>query len=160
MNTGVSTPSFTVKAVGTTDFSSWRSLRQALWPHASESDHKRETERLFAAALRYRMVIAVSSGGEALGFAEAAIRHDYVNGCDASPVVFLEGIYVVPNARRQGIARALCRAVEEWGDSNCCIEFASDTSIDNLEAQALHRALGFDETERVVFFRRRLPPPV
>jgi aminoglycoside 6'-N-acetyltransferase I len=158
--TGVSMTSFSVRGVRTSDISSWRFLRRSLWPHTSENDHARETAQLLAEPRRYVTFIAISSEGEALGFAEAAIRDDYVNGCDTSPVVFLEGIYVVPGARRRGIARALCRAIEEWGDSNCCSEFASDTSIDNLEAQALHRALGFDETERVVFFRRRLSPPV
>ena len=104
---------------------------------------------------RYAVFLAVSLGGDALGFAEAAIRHDYVNGCDASPVVFLEGIYVLPVMRRQGVAAALCAAVQQWGASHACEEFASDTSIDNIDAQAVHRALGFEETERVVFFRKR-----
>jgi aminoglycoside 6'-N-acetyltransferase I len=126
-----------------------------LWQHASADDHVRETEQLIAEPDRYAMVIAVSSKGEALGFAEAAMRRDYVNGCDTSPVLFLEGIYVIPGMRRQGIARALCASIEQWGDSHGCTEFASDTAIDNVDAQTLHRALGFDETERVVFFRRR-----
>lgn len=104
---------------------------------------------------RYAMVIAVSAKGEALGFAEAAKRHDYVNGCDTSPVLFLEGIYVVPDMRRQGIARALCTSIEQWGTAHGCEEFASDAAIDNVDGQTLHRALGFDETERVVFFRKR-----
>lgn len=125
-----------------------------LWPDAGAEDHARETEQLLAEPDRYATVIAVSSTGEPLGFAEASIRHDYVNGCDASPVLFLEGIYVIPDLRRQGIAGALCRSIEQWGTSFGCEEFASDTSIDNIEAQALHRALGFDETERVVFFRK------
>lgn len=126
-----------------------------LWPHTNADDHVRETEQLLAEPHRYAMVIAVSSQGEAFGFAEAAIRHDYVNGCDTSPVLFLEGIYVAPGMRRQGIARALCTSIEQWGAAHGCAEFASDTSIDNVDAQALHRALGFDEAERVVFFRKR-----
>lgn len=40
------------------------------------------------------------------------------------------------------------------GAGRGCTEFASDTGIDNFYAQALHRALGFEETERVVFFRK------
>ncbi|TAM06178.1 MAG: GNAT family N-acetyltransferase [Paraburkholderia sp.] len=146
---------FPIRVVAPADVSSWRLLRQMLWPHASADDHVRETEQLLAEPHRYVMVIAVSSKGEALGFAEAAIRHDYVNGCDTSPVLFLEGIYVVPDMRRHGIARALCTSIEQWGSSHGCAEFASDTSIDNVDAQTLHRALGFDETERVVFFRKR-----
>lgn len=151
----MSPTSFTIRALAPADVSSWRSLRHALWPHASADDHARETEQLLAEPFRYAMVIAVSFKGEALGFAEAAVRHDYVNGCDNSPVLFLEGIYVVPDMRRQGIARALCAAIEQWGASHGCAEFASDSAIDNVDGQALHRALGFDETERVVFFRKR-----
>lgn len=37
-----------------------------------------------------------------------------------------------------------------------CAELASDTALDNLAAQAAHLALGFEETERVVFYRMAL----
>ena len=37
--------------------------------------------------------------GRVIGFAEAAIRQDYVNGCDGSPVLFLEGLFVDPRGR-------------------------------------------------------------
>jgi aminoglycoside 6'-N-acetyltransferase I len=126
-----------------------------LWPHASADEHSHEIARLLSDPQRYAVFLAVSSTNEALGFAEAAVRHDYVNGCDTSPVLFLEGIYVVRDARRQGIARALCEAIERWGAEHACAEFASDCQIDNVSSQALHRALGFEETERVVFFRKR-----
>jgi ribosomal protein S18 acetylase RimI-like enzyme len=36
------------------------------------------------------------------------------------------------------------------------IEAWCSTQVDNVQAQALHRALGFEEAERVVFFRKRL----
>lgn len=35
-------------------------------------------------------------------------------------------------------------------------EFAADASIENHLSHAVHRALGFQETERVVFFRKPL----
>jgi aminoglycoside 6'-N-acetyltransferase I len=126
-----------------------------LWPDSTESEHEQEGARLLAETERSTVLVASSSQGGIIGFAEAAIRRDYVNGCDASPVLFLEGIYVMPAMRRQGIAKALCASIEQWGASRGCLEFASDTSSENADAQALHRALGFDETERVVFFRKR-----
>ena len=88
----------------------------------------------------------------------ASSRHlsDYVNGTLSSPVAFLEGLYVVPEARQKGVARALVTAVERWALKLGCREFASDASIENLLSQTVHRALGFRETERVVFFRRPL----
>ena len=35
-------------------------------------------------------------------------------------------------------------------------ELASDALLDNEISHSVHRALGFEETERVVFFRKRL----
>jgi aminoglycoside 6'-N-acetyltransferase I len=147
---------FTVRAALPGDTAGWSSLRRLLWQHVSEDDHISETQRLLADPHRYANFIAFSCENSLIAFAEAALRHDYVNGCKTSPVLFLEGIYVVPAARRVGIARALCTAAGQWGSAHGCTEFASDTQIDNLDGQALHRALGFEEVERVVFFRNRL----
>ena len=94
--------------------------------------------------------------GNALGLVEVALRSDYVNGTNSSPVGFLEGIYVVPQARRQGVARMLVAEAERWAASVGCSEFASDALIDNTRSHAMHVALGFEETERVVFFRKAL----
>ena len=36
------------------------------------------------------------------------------------------------------------------------MEIASDAQLENVEGHAFHTAIGFEETERVVYFRRRL----
>jgi aminoglycoside 6'-N-acetyltransferase I len=128
-------------------------LRHALWPEDDLAAHRSavradDPDRL--------VLLARGSEGEAIGLAEAAIRHDWVNGCDQPPVLFLEGLYVAPAHRRGGIARALVAAVAGWGQGRGLTEFASDAPLDNVASHALHMALGFAETERVVFFRRRL----
>ena len=41
-----------------------------------------------------------------------------------------------------------------WAQAQGCDELASDALLDNETSQAMHRALGFEETERVVFFRK------
>jgi len=92
----------------------------------------------------------------ASGFAEATLRHDYVNGCTSSPVGFLEGLYVRDESRRQGVARALCQAVEAWALKRGASELASDTWLDSLASERMHEALEFSETERVVYFRKSL----
>jgi aminoglycoside 6'-N-acetyltransferase I len=79
-----------------------------------------------------------------------------VNGCITSPVAFLEGIYVRPEHRNRGVARLLVQAVENWATELGCSEFASDTELHNFSSQRMHVALGFDETERVVYYRKRL----
>jgi aminoglycoside 6'-N-acetyltransferase I len=98
--------------------------------------------------------LAYAGEGSAIGFVEASKRVDYVNGTNSSPVVFLEGLYVEPAARRNGVARALVAGVEEWALAERCTELASDSSLENVVAHAVHRALGFEEMERVVYFRR------
>jgi aminoglycoside 6'-N-acetyltransferase I len=82
------------------------------------------------------------------------LRCPYVNGCETSPVVFLEGIYVEPGARRQGLARRLGEEIEAWGKQAGCTEFASDIRVENRDSHAMHVALGFIETERVIYFRK------
>ena len=95
-------------------------------------------------------------GGELVGLAEASLRHDYVNGTTSSPVGFLEAWYVAPAWRGRGVGRALLRAVEGWTRALGCTELASDALLDNTASHAAHRACGFVETERVVYFRKRV----
>ena len=131
----------------------WLELRQALWPEAREI-HLAEMALMAANPQRFAAFVASAHTGEALGVAEAAIRTDYVNGAQSSPVGFLEGLYVVPHARRHGVARALVAEVAGWATSCGCSELASDAPLANVASHAVHRALGFEETERVVFFRK------
>lgn len=131
-------------------------MRQALWPHCTREEHVSEVSCFCANPERYAQFVAYAESDAAVGFVEAAVRTDYVNGTQSSPVAFLEGLYVVPEERRKGVARVLVAAVERWALDMGCHEFASDASIENHLSHAVHRALGFQETERAVFFRRPL----
>jgi aminoglycoside 6'-N-acetyltransferase I len=135
----------------------WARLRQALWPESTREDHRRELARqLSSGGPGVVAFVSRVTSGEVVGFAEATLRHDPVNGCDTSPVLFLEGIYVVPAHRRRGVAKSLCEAIEAWGRSLGCTEFGSDALLDNAASHAFHSALGFEECERVVVFRKLL----
>ena len=90
-----------------------------------------------------------------VGLAEVSLRADPVPGTRSTPVAFLEAIYVDPPARRHGLARALVTHARAWGRAQGCSEFASDALQDNADSLALHRALGFEETTRIVCFRLR-----
>ncbi|WP_367616545.1 aminoglycoside 6'-N-acetyltransferase [Pseudomonas vanderleydeniana] len=136
--------------------SDWLRLRQQLWPDCATDDHQGEIRQILAEPRRYGCWLARAADDAVIGLAEASLRHDYVNGTESSPVVFLEGIYVAPDHRRRGVAQQLIEHVAQWGKTLDCLELASDTSLDNLVSQALHHALGFEETERVVYFRKRL----
>jgi aminoglycoside 6'-N-acetyltransferase I len=138
------------------DVADWARMRLALWPTTSRVAHEAD----IAAALTEAglNLIARSEDSRPLGFAEASLRHDYVNGTRTSPVAFLEGIYVEPDHRGTGVARTLVMGVEAWARQKGCSELASDTGIDNVVSQQMHEALGFSETQRVVFFRKLLKP--
>lgn len=140
------------------DHPGWLELRTQLWPHCSKAQHVSEMTTFLAAPLRYAQFIHYDTAAQAIGFVEVSLRHDYVNGTQSSPVAFLEGIYVVPRARRQGIARALVAQAERWAADSGCTEFASDALLDNTQSQAMHTALGFNESMRVVFFRKNIAP--
>ena len=136
---------------------SWAELRAALWPDETVEHHRDDViDTFLSGAPRNAAFICRGADGAICGFAEVALRNDYVNGCGTSPVLFLEGIYVQPGDRRRGVGKSLCAAAAEWGRSLGCSEFASDAALDNAESLRFHAALGFDETERVVFFRRVL----
>lgn len=134
---------------------SWAQIRAALWPDASVADHQDDITAMLANEGLIAFV-ALDGQGDAIAFVEAALRHDYVNGCDSSPVLFVEGLYVAADARRGGLARALIDAVAAWGQSQGCTEMASDADIDNLSSHRFHQAAGFTETERVVYFRKSI----
>jgi aminoglycoside 6'-N-acetyltransferase I len=138
------------------DLADWIDLRLQLWPGDHAQEFFDEARDILAQPQRYGAWLFRDGQGWALGLAEASVRSDYVNGTEGSPVLFLEGIYVLEDARRQGVARALVRAVQAWGRARGCVDFASDAALDNTVSHALHRALGFVETERVVYFRKPL----
>jgi len=93
--------------------------------------------------------------GEPVGFAEMALRN-LVDGCSSSPVAYLEAIYVAADYRGRGIARELMGYVERWASEKGCSELATDTGIDDDKAQRFHRRSGFEETDRIVQFRKAL----
>ena len=134
----------------------WVKLRRALWPHESEQELRLEATAILERPDDQIALIARGENAAVIAFAEATLRRDYVNGCTASPVGFLEGLYVDPEFRHRGIARKLCRAVEDWAASLGCSEFASDVHLHNEASQKAHEALGFEETERVVYYRKSL----
>jgi aminoglycoside 6'-N-acetyltransferase I len=145
-----------VRAVTRNDAVAWLAMRQALWPEHGEKYHPTEIARFLAGELKNPLAVFVADGnGELLGFAELNIR-PYAEGCNTDRVGFLEGWYVVPEARRGGIGRALVAAAEEWARAQGCTEFASDTIVDNDVSAAAHQALGFEEVEVIRCFRKDL----
>ncbi len=134
----------------------WLEMRMALWSDASAQEQRDYMTISLAQPERFLQLVIYDERRQALGFIEGSIRSDYVNGTESSPVGFVEGVYVAPAWRRQGIARQLFAAIGDWARARGCSELASDALIDNQTSQRAHRALGFRETERVVYFSKPL----
>lgn len=145
---------FVIKAADAASLDDWSLLRHRLWRDASPAEHSEELQDLSDNEAGF---IAYNLAGVAIGFADVSLRQDYVNGCDTSPVAFLEGVYVEGDFRGQGVATALIAAVTRWAVGKGVSELASDADIVNVDSHRMHAALGFEETERVVYFRKLLP---
>lgn len=91
-----------------------------------------------------------------VGFAQCGLRTDYVEGTESSPVGYLEGIFVKEEHRKNGYATQLLCACEKWAKEMGCIEFASDCELDNIGSLKFHMAMGFDEANRIICFKKIL----
>lgn len=129
-------------------------LALLLWP----SHQKEELEEEFQALLQdpQAVLFLAWQGKEAVGFAQCGLRQDYVEGSASSPVGYLEGIYVRPDCRRQGLARALLSRCEDWSREKGCREMGSDCSLENRDSQRFHLHSGFDEAGQIRCFIKDL----
>lgn len=117
---------------------------------------EKEIERFFETGLIDHLQHAVfiaEDGGCPVGLAEVSLRQ-YAEGCETSPVGFLEGWFVEASHRGHGIGRALVDAGMRWAKSQGCTEFASDAETHNTGSQAAHESIGFEQVCEVVCYRR------
>jgi aminoglycoside 6'-N-acetyltransferase I len=143
-----------IRQIVESDRNDWVRLRDALWPGAL-ADHDEETRKYFDSGATTPTVFVAESSGGLCGFLELDYRR-YAPGCSSSPVPFIEGWYVEPNLQGQGIGRALIAAAEAHVRAAGDREIASDAELGNAHGIAAHRALGYEEIERVVCFRKSL----
>jgi aminoglycoside 6'-N-acetyltransferase I len=138
-----------------TDLPEWLRMRRALFPEIAREDEAADAAAWLAWPNAVVLVAERLGGGGLAGFAELATR-PYAEGCETSPVAYLEGWYVDPDMRRRGVGAALVRAGENWARDHGYRELASDALLDNTISQQAHEALGFTEVERSVHFRKDL----
>ena len=69
---------------------------------------------------------------------------------------YLEGIFVTGEYRRQGIAKMLLMACQNWAKEQGCVEFASDCELTNEDSLRFHLNMGFEEANRIICFTKRL----
>lgn len=132
----------------------WLAMRAALWPDENLNDLARNVDAYFAGRWM-QTVLVCDDGGTLIGMIELSERA-YAEGCDSSPVAFIEGWFVAEPHRGRGVGRALVEAGEAWARARGHAEIGSDTQLWNEASQKAHAALGFEETGRTVSFRKAL----
>ena len=130
-------------------------MRNALWPADDHADEIEEHFRSGGSDVLAIVFVAERTPGRLAGFLELGLRA-YAEGCESSPVPFIEGWFVDDDVRGRSIGRELVRAAEAWARGEGYREIASDVELENRGSQKAHRALGYEEVGRIVCFRREL----
>lgn len=125
-----------------------------MWCDTTVSELEKGFEELIASDKAMCFIKYVD--GKAVGFAQCQLRTDYVEGTDSSPVGYLEGIFVEKEYRKRGYAKELLKECENWAKEKQCTEFASDCELVNEESLHFHMALGFEEVNRIICFKKEI----
>jgi aminoglycoside 6'-N-acetyltransferase I len=136
------------------DHPEWLRMRRALWDDYPEERQVREMGEALASDTE-AVYFAERTDGRLCGFLEASLR-SRADGCDSTPVGYIEGWYVDPDVRLQGVGRALVEAAESWARSKGCRHMASNADLWNEVSHRAHGALGYRETARLVLFKKDL----
>ena len=129
-------------------------MAMRLWPGMSLEERADDLRPLFENP--EAAVFLAWKDGTPVGYAQCQLRHDYVEGCEESPVGYLEGLYVEPECRGTGLAARLLDSCQEWSKQQGCTEFASDCELDNEMSLRFHLKNGFEEAGRIICFVKKL----
>lgn len=137
------------------DLDGWFRLRKHLWDELSDEEHKIEMADIYDHSETQLILVAETSTGKLIGFLEASVR-PFVEDCHSENVGYLEGWWIEPEYRRNGVGKNLVKAAENWARSKGCEEMASDSEIGNDVSLTAHLRLGYEETSRLVHLRKDL----
>ena len=146
--------SYDVRRAAATDKPEWVRMRQLLWPDAPIEMLEYDLDEILADP-RQEVFIASRADGKLVAFIEASLR-EYAEGCETSPVGYIEAWYVDENIRGQKLGREIMSTAENWARENGCTEMASDTWLDNEGSINAHKKMGYREVERLVHFLKKL----
>lgn len=93
---------------------------------------------------------------QCIGFIHMALRFEYVEGAENSPVAYMEGIYVLLEFRLQHAAHQLVEAGKLWALEKGCTQIASDAELDNTVSHRFHQNTGFKEVNRLVCYIKNI----
>jgi aminoglycoside 6'-N-acetyltransferase I len=136
------------------DAEAWLVMRRDLYSDVDDAFHALEMDLILSSDDRACLLVRAPDD-EAVGFIEITLRNA-VDGCLGGPVGYIEGIYLIPSWRGLGLGPAMVDAVAEWFRTQGCRAMATDAEIDNEDAQQFWNDLGFEETYRIVQYRKSL----
>jgi aminoglycoside 6'-N-acetyltransferase I len=143
-----------IRPLAPSDHSEWLRMRQALWPDFTVQSLQYEMQEILADPKQPVFVLARPQGGLG-GFIEVSLR-PWADGCDTHPVGYIEAWYVDADLRQTGVGRVLVQAGEAWAASQGCSEMASDCEQWNSVSFQAHLALGYQEVNRIIQFRKTI----
>jgi len=134
----------------------WLRMRHALWPDESDG-HAEEIDAFLSGQSKFidEALVCEADDGSAIGFIELRLRN-YAEGSEGTIVPYVEGWYVDPAFRMRGVGAMLVAHAESWAKGRGYRELASDVEIDNTGSIAAHAALGFEHTDTIVCFLKKL----
>lgn len=142
-----------VRRLGVDDLAAWLQLRVLLYPDETASVLEDEMRAVLGDP--DQAAFGVFDGATMVGFVEVG-RRDWGEGCATSPVAWIESILVLSEMRRRGLGGQLIESAADWARDKGYSELGSDAETRNLASIASHGAWGFEETLRLVTFRRTL----
>ncbi|HEL1618931.1 TPA: GNAT family N-acetyltransferase [Streptococcus suis] len=137
----------TIRAVNEQTLSIWATFASQVWQTKEQVLIEKFSNNEFPFEFLY-----YSQSEEPIAWISLSLRHDCVEGCQAGPVAYLEGIFISPNYRNKGIAEELLNFAEGWAKSRDVCQLGSDAELDNLLSQNFHIKHGFREVSRTVHY--------
>ena len=146
--------SYQIRRATAEDKPEWLRMRQGLWPEAPIEYLDYDLDEILADD-EQAVFVAAGADGSLVAFIEAGMR-SHVEGCETSPVGYIEAWYVDEHVRGQKLGKEMVRVAENWAREKGMAEMASDTWLENETSIAAHLKMGYDEAERLVHFVKRL----
>jgi aminoglycoside 6'-N-acetyltransferase I len=144
-----------IRPINENDFVEWLRLRKLLWEEASTEEHQAEMCDIYEHSDTQLVLVAELGREKLVGFLEASIR-PFVEDCQTDNVGYLEGWFIESAYRKHGIGGKLVKIAEQWAKMHGCEEMASDSEIGNDLSVVAHSKLGYEETSRLVHWRKEL----
>jgi aminoglycoside 6'-N-acetyltransferase I len=146
---------WTIREATPLDAAALAAMFAALWPRHPAAELEELARARTSTAAAAPVFVAQDNDLRLVAFVYLDLR-TYAEGCETSPVPFVEGWWVAPAWRGRGVGGSLIARAEEWSRERGYHEIASDTELSNVTGQAAHRALGFVAEPPLVPFRKRL----